>query len=71
MAEGNSEKLKDVHFICDRTVEKGIISFANSVGADLIAVSTHARKGLSHVFMGSLSEDIANHAALPILTVKM
>ena len=71
VAEGNSEKLKDVHFICDRTVEKGIINFANSVGADLIAVSTHARKGLSHVFMGSLSEDIANHAALPILTVKM
>jgi nucleotide-binding universal stress UspA family protein len=70
-AEGNTEKLKDVHFICDRTVEEGIISFANSVGADLIAMSTHARKGLAHVFKGSLSEDVANHAALPILTVKM
>ena len=70
-AEGNTDKLKAIHFICDRTVEKGILSFSNSVGADLIAVSTHARKGLSHVFRGSLSEDIANHAALPILTVKM
>ncbi len=70
-AEGNAESVKDVAFVCDRTVEKGILSYANSVGADLIAVSTHARKGLSHVFRGSLSEDIANHAALPILTVKM
>ena len=70
-AEGNSESLKDIAFVCDRTVEKGIISYANSVGADLIAVSTHARKGLSHVFRGSLSEDIANHAALPIMTVKI
>ncbi len=70
-AEGNSNKVKEVAYVCDRTVEKGIISHANSVGADLIAVSTHARKGLSHVFRGSLSEDIANHAALPILTVKI
>lgn len=70
-AEGNSESLKDVAFVCDRTVEKGILSYANSSGADLIAVSTHARKGLSHVFRGSLSEDIANHASLPILTVKI
>lgn len=70
-AEGNAEKLKEVSFVCDRTIEKGILNFANSVGADLIAVSTHGRKGLSHVFRGSLSEDIANHATLPILTVKM
>lgn len=70
-AEGNQDLVKDVTFVCDRTVEKGIINYANSVGADLIAVSTHARKGLSHVFRGSLSEDIANHAALPILTVKI
>lgn len=70
-AEGNAEKLKEVSFVCDRTIEKGILNFANSIGADLIAVSTHGRKGLSHVFKGSLSEDIANHATLPILTVKM
>lgn len=71
VADGNTEKLKEVNFICDRTVEKGILNFSNSVGADLIAVSTHARKGLSHVFRGSLSEDVANHATLPIITVKM
>lgn len=71
VAEGNTNKLKEVSFVCDKTVEKGILNFANSLGADLIAVSTHGRKGLAHVFRGSLSEDIANHASLPILTVKM
>lgn len=70
-AEGNQNSVKEVAFVSDRTVEKGIINHANSVGADLISVSTHARKGLSHVFRGSLSEDIANHAALPIMTVKI
>ena len=70
-AEGNINMLKEINFVADRTVEKGILNFSNSVGADLIAVSTHGRKGLSHVFKGSLSEDIANHASLPILTFKI
>ncbi|MGB0891847.1 MAG: universal stress protein [Flavobacteriaceae bacterium] len=70
-AEGNSNMLNEINFISDRTIEKGILNFSNSVGADLIAISTHGRKGLSHVFKGSLSEDIANHSSLPILTFKM
>lgn len=70
-AEGNTDILDDINFVSDRTIEKGILNFSNSVGADLITVSTHGRKGLSHVFRGSLSEDIANHASLPILTFKI
>ena len=71
IAEGNSEKVKEVAFVSDKTVEKGIINFAKSIDADLISVSTHGRKGLSHMLKGSLSEDIANHAQSPILTIKM
>ena len=70
-AEGNIDKLNELNFISDRSIEKGILNFSNSVGADLIAVSTHGRKGLSHLFRGSLSEDIANHSSLPILTFKI
>lgn len=71
IADGDTENLKNTTFVADRSVEQGILSFANTMGADLIAVSTHARKGLSHLFKGSLSEDIANHSSLPILTVKI
>lgn len=71
IAEGNGEKVKDVTFVSDKTVEKGIISYAKSVGADLISMSTHARKGWSHMINGSLTEDIANHTELPIMTVKI
>jgi nucleotide-binding universal stress UspA family protein len=70
IAEGNIDKLKEIKFISDRSIEDGILNFANSLDADLIAVSTHGRKGLSHLFSGSISEDIANHATLPILTIK-
>lgn len=48
-----------------------INEIAKDENADLIAVSTHGRKGLTHLFTGSISEDIANHATLPILTIKI
>ena len=69
--EGNTDRMINVHFVCDRTIEKGILNFSNTVGADLISVSTHGRKGLSHIFAGSIAEDIANHSTLPILTIKI
>ncbi|WP_299059845.1 universal stress protein [uncultured Polaribacter sp.] len=70
-AEGNSDRMINVNYICEHTIEKGILSFANIVGADLISVITHGRKGLSHIFAGSIAEDIANHSTLPIMTIKI
>lgn len=70
-AEGNIDKLKEVKFINDYSIEKGILNFSNLVGADLVALATHGRKGLAHFFEGSISEDIANHSTLPVITFKM
>ena len=70
-ADGNLEKLNDVHYTSDYTVEKGILNASNLLGADLIAVPTHGRKGLAHFFTGSVSEDVANHASLPVITFKI
>ncbi|HLV38221.1 universal stress protein [Xanthomarina sp.] len=69
-AEGNLDKLKDINFISDYSVEKGVLNFANKIGADLIAVATHGRTGIAHFFEGSISEDIANHSVLPVMTFK-
>ena len=41
---------------------KGILHFCKSIDADLSGMSTHGRKGLSHFFNGSISEDLVNHA---------
>ncbi|MCK8479506.1 universal stress protein [Psychroserpens algicola] len=70
-ADGNLDKLNDVHYISDYTVEKGILNASSLLGADLIAVPTHGRKGLAHFFTGSISEDVANHATLPVITFKI
>lgn len=70
-ADGNLDNLSHVTYVSDYTVEKGVINFSNQVGADLIAIATHGRKGLAHFFEGSISEDIANHSALPVMTFRI
>ncbi|MGK0412297.1 MAG: nucleotide-binding universal stress UspA family protein [Polaribacter sp.] len=70
-AEGNIDRLINVNFICAKSVEEGILTFSDVIGADLITLITNGRKGLSHVFSGSISEDISNHSSLPIMTFKL
>jgi nucleotide-binding universal stress UspA family protein len=37
---------------------------------DLIILSTHGYKGLSHLFLGSTAEKVVRHAPCPVLTVR-
>lgn len=52
----------------DRSEEEGILHFAASINADLIAMATHGRTGFAHVLVGSIAEDVVNHASKPVLT---
>lgn len=70
-ADGNLENIDRVTYVNDYTIEQGIFNFSNAIGADLIAVATHGRTGLAHFFEGSISEDIANHSTLPVITFKV
>jgi nucleotide-binding universal stress UspA family protein len=47
-----------------------IVEAAESVGADLIAMGTHGRTGLAHLFLGSTAERVVQHARCPVLTVR-
>lgn len=70
-AEGNLDRLNTVNYVSDYSVEKGILNFSNLVGADLIMLPTRGKKGLAHFFEGSISEDLVNHANLPVMTFKI
>lgn len=61
----------DSHIFQASSVEKGILQFAGKLNADLVGMATHGRKGLSHFFNGSLTEDIANHARRPVVTFRL
>lgn len=55
----------------DTSVERGILNFAKDTDADVIALNTHQRKGLSSMFNDSISEDLVNHALKPVITFKI
>lgn len=61
----------EVDHYSDYSVERGVLNYAESMGADLIGIPTHGRKGISHFFMGSIGEDIANHSGIPVITFKI
>lgn len=57
-----------INIFNDLSEEEGIIYFADSIGADLIAMTTHGRTGFAHVIAGSIAEDVVSHAKRPVLT---
>lgn len=52
----------------DRYEPDGIIAFTNEVKADMLAMATHGRKGLSHFVSGSITESVVNHVKCPVWT---
>lgn len=55
----------------DVSVEKGILNFSKEINADLIALSTHGRSGLAHLFTGSVTKTLSKNALKPMFTIKV
>jgi len=60
-----------IHVYNDTSVQNGILNFSKEVKADLIAISTHGRSGLSQFFNGSISKSITKNVLRPIITFKI
>jgi len=53
-----------------RPVVKGILDFAEEEKADLIALSSHGRTGLSRLFYGSVAAGILHRVDRPLLVIR-
>jgi nucleotide-binding universal stress UspA family protein len=51
-------------------VYRGILETASSIGADLIVMGSHGRRGLEKLVLGSVAAQVLAHAHLPILVVR-
>lgn len=60
-----------VSVVQDNDTEDGIKKYAAEVGADLIAIITHGRSGLSAMLSHSVAKDVIKEASVPVLTVNM
>ncbi|WP_281614135.1 universal stress protein [Flammeovirga sp. SubArs3] len=67
-AEDNKFENYEVHTFNDFSEEEGIRGFAQFIDADMISMSTHGRTGIQHILLGSIAEEVANHAIRPVLT---
>jgi nucleotide-binding universal stress UspA family protein len=77
------EKMQAFHESCPRegtcttniynslNEERGILMFSESVNADLIALTTHGRSGFFNLISKSITESLANHADIPILSINL
>ena len=59
-----------INVYSDVSVEKGILNFSKDINADLIALSTHGRTGLAHLFTGSVTKNLSKNALKPMLTIR-
>jgi nucleotide-binding universal stress UspA family protein len=57
-----------IHVYNDLRELEGIINFTDAINADLIVMGTHGRRGLSHLFSGSITETVVNRVRWPIWT---
>ena len=52
------------------TAADGIGAFAREKTIDLIVMGTHGRRGLAHMFLGSVAERVVRTAPCPVLTTR-
>lgn len=55
----------------DENVELGILRYAYSIKADMIAMETHGKSGILHMLKGSILESVARHSEMPVLSISM
>lgn len=52
-----------------RDVPHAILQEAAALGADLLVMATHGRKGLAHLLLGSVADRVVHDATLPVMIV--
>ena len=62
---------KTINIYNDVSVVKGIMNFSKDINADLIALSTHGRSGLSSLFNGSIAKGVSKNVLKPVVTFKI
>jgi nucleotide-binding universal stress UspA family protein len=48
-----------------------ILEAARAIDARMIALGTHGRRGLAHILLGSVAEQVMRRSPVPVLTVRV
>ncbi|MGV8960218.1 MAG: universal stress protein [Stenotrophomonas sp.] len=58
------------HHVLDRYAADGIIETAESCGCDLIVMTSHGRRGVTRVLLGSQTTEVLVRSKLPVLVIR-
>jgi nucleotide-binding universal stress UspA family protein len=68
--ERNAKSVRTNLVLRHGLTHEAICAVAKEVGADLLVMATHGRKGIGHVVLGSVTERVLREAPCPVLVVK-
>ncbi len=60
----------DGQHIANSPAAEGILLAAKELGADLVVMGSHGRRGLGRLLLGSQASEVLAHASVPVLIVK-
>lgn len=60
---------RELHILAGDPSEK-LVELAQTIGADLIVMSTHGTSSIAHLLLGDIAEKVARHARCPVLLIR-
>lgn len=71
LENGDARKVPIIqHVIRDISTGPVIIDYAAGHDIDLIVMGTHGRRGIGHLFLGSVAEEVVRFAPCPVFTIR-
>jgi len=58
------------HLVRGLSVSESLLETVQDLGCDLVVAGTHGRRGLRHLLLGSVAEEIVRSSAVPVMTVR-
>lgn len=53
------------------SIEEGILNFSKQNNIDMVCICTHGKGGFKQLFSPSITESVANHIEIPLLSIKL
>lgn len=60
----------EVHVISGDDTAEAIAAYGPELGADMLAVGTHGRSGITRALMGSVAEQVVRKSEIPVIVVR-
>jgi nucleotide-binding universal stress UspA family protein len=67
---GVDDAVVHTHLVRGLSVSESLIEVARDLGCDLVVMGTHGRRGLRHLLLGSVAEEVLRTAEMKVITVR-